>query len=1039
MVWDQPYPYGDFLSDCNSNNAERDTPVHSATGIYPGSVFLANNDGIVSNRICGTGLLRKLAGRKSGQLRDRNIFLKKPASIDYTDGQVQSEAARASPSAVNREKIQSSNCSTTHVSSHTFATPNSAISSKSSSSSSSRSNRLQELSLQRDGAFDLPNKTSRKSKQESDLFGFDKRDDYNYLSLSRGYSSIPEDDQSDIVEREGMQSTPLFQLHTRPTSPESTTSSLSEFSVPKVILQFDPNQPFELDNSVNITHNTGDLSDCNRNSTDNSPSRNNSATAGSTTPSTLMKRQGIASFELQQIEESVSHLQNDDVSNQQHHLLTCNNVRMSSRHHYLMSRGATLPAVVEETNSFDSDENTYNRSKPDRESIEVNVVCSNFSEKVPSSNLLETEEPDVINNDNKTNNDITQGRQLASTSSQSSSNDSNNNSRGKQEIIAAMKELVTRQQETIRDLCDENLKYRDQILWFRDDIKKFKAEKHDFQQNLITLLVEKQEYEAEIQHSKQEVEKLKAAVKDIQTYLDTDMLKQFESWLKTSGGVVEDQRAPVVSNDNITTTRNIANNTSEAIAITSVATPETQCISATTKSATKTSSLEKHLPHSLSSSSSSVSRKMNQESKTIDEIVSTLECKSQPALLLNATKDNMLQDDDDDDDDDGEENEMKIRCNSSSSLESFDEQISQKWNELVALEKKKQKKQFEHPEHEIFAADTNFTKVMINPTSSSSCPVQSIDSSSSSRRRQSSVISDMSATIQDQVRSSLDSIHVSHEQQQFLNQNHVYRSIDDYSAMTAPTNNKSCNRNQLLEHHPIEDSHKSSNDSNGGMKHTVNTMSMSKKSSRSMKSNASEKRRTSRKKEDSSTLPPTNDESTKNERHKMTNNTRSFVELSSSISSSMSTTSSVSVGVSNDDYVVGGGYEDDGHNRSGWSPPVLNDKSPLHLSSFLLSTATLSLSSPSPSVQKLEPPGILSSPSVLSESNSFTMSVSSSPDLDAIKSRLGTIQRRRLRRQKERVEYEGDTRTKGSKSSVSSNGSKSTTGSTRSQVVRFSE
>jgi hypothetical protein len=96
------------------------------------------------------------------------------------------------------------------------------------------------------------------------------------------------------------------------------------------------------------------------------------------------------------------------------------------------------------------------------------------------------------------------------------------------EILAAMKELVTKQQEIIKDLTDKNMQHEQRALNYKLDFKKMKEEKKEIQQSMIELLVHQQEYEGEAEYLRAEIRELRNAVREMNSSNDAEKNQKFE-------------------------------------------------------------------------------------------------------------------------------------------------------------------------------------------------------------------------------------------------------------------------------------------------------------------------------------------------------------------------------------------------------------------------------------------------------------------------------------------------------------------------------
>jgi hypothetical protein len=97
----------------------------------------------------------------------------------------------------------------------------------------------------------------------------------------------------------------------------------------------------------------------------------------------------------------------------------------------------------------------------------------------------------------------------------------------KLEILKAMKELILKQQEAIKDLSDENIRYRQQIISYQDDVKSLRDERKETQQRIITLVLQKESYETEAEVLRDEVKSLRHAVREIGSS-DRDKIEHFD-------------------------------------------------------------------------------------------------------------------------------------------------------------------------------------------------------------------------------------------------------------------------------------------------------------------------------------------------------------------------------------------------------------------------------------------------------------------------------------------------------------------------------
>lgn len=157
----------------------------------------------------------------------------------------------------------------------------------------------------------------------------------------------------------------------------------------------------------------------------------------------------------------------------------------------------TLPAVLEETLTCDTDD--------------LDGVSS--PHQGVRSPVESYHEPIIDNNINSTGNN--------------KNGDSKDNDT-KLEILRAMKELILKQQEALRDLSNENLQYREQILSYQDDMKKLRDAKKESQQRIITLVLQKESHETEADLLRDEVKSLREAVREIQSKSsDTEIIKRY--------------------------------------------------------------------------------------------------------------------------------------------------------------------------------------------------------------------------------------------------------------------------------------------------------------------------------------------------------------------------------------------------------------------------------------------------------------------------------------------------------------------------------
>jgi hypothetical protein len=260
-----------------------------------------------------------------------------------------------------------------------------------------------------------------------------------------------------------------------PGSPDSLSTSTSEFSIPRMILRFDPSNPsgmvghdaksLELASS-SITPRIRNTQHGNSVTLDLEKERLHvtNQTIDELNPAIADTDGNFKAHDTNQVEETALPQESDEITDEQDTSVTApitNFIKSFRTSQWTLS----LPAVVEEPATFDSEDGAAN----------------NTARSIKS--LIST---DSIESD-----------------------------KARTEILEVMKELVQKQQAMISDLNDQNIKHKEKEVEHRDSMKQLKQEKHEVQRQMIELMVHQEKFLSETEYLRAEIKALRNAVREM--------------------------------------------------------------------------------------------------------------------------------------------------------------------------------------------------------------------------------------------------------------------------------------------------------------------------------------------------------------------------------------------------------------------------------------------------------------------------------------------------------------------------------------------